>query len=169
MACGPAADHTAEPSGEKHHAEEPPREVHWGYSGDASPEHWADLSSEYALCGDGVEQSPIDLIGAVPAAETGIERRIGREVLTVEQRTRVMDLVDNGHTIQITNDVPMALDMEGVHYELVQFHFHAPSEHTINGVNSAMEAHCVHKDAAGKLLVVGFLVTVCVIRERPLG
>jgi carbonic anhydrase len=66
--------------------------------------------------------------------------------------------VDNGHTIQVTNDVPMALDMGGVHYELVQFHFHAPSEHTIDGEHAPLEVHLVHKSAEGRLAVIGVLI-----------
>jgi carbonic anhydrase len=133
-------------------------EVHWGYAGETGPERWGDLSPQFAPCREGVEQSPIDLTGAVPTTETGIERLVGEAVLTFEQRARVMDLVDNGHTIQVTNDVPMALDMDDVHYELVQFHFHAPSEHTIDGQHAPLEAHMVHRSAAGELAVIGVLV-----------
>jgi carbonic anhydrase len=115
-------------------------------------------SYEFALCREGLEQSPIDLTGAVPARDAGIERQIGEEVLTLDQRARVMDIVDNGHTIQVTSDVPMALDVDGVHYELVQFHFHAPSEHTIDGEYSPLEVHFVHKSEAGELAVIGVLV-----------
>jgi carbonic anhydrase len=79
-------------------------------------------------------------------------------VLTVEQRARVMDLVDNGHTIQVTTDVPLGLDTNGVHFELVQFHFHAPSEHTIDGEFAPLEVHFVHKSASGQLAVLGVLV-----------
>ena len=155
LSCG-RAHRAAEHVGEETHAVQ--EEAHWGYAGEEGPDHWADLGEEYALCRDGVEQSPIDLTGAVPIEDDGIERRFGSEVLTVEQRARVMDLVDNGHTIQITNDVPMALDMDGVHYELVQFHFHAPSEHTIDGEHAPLEVHMVHKSAAGELAVIGILV-----------
>jgi len=135
-----------------------PHEVHWGYEGESGPEYWADLSPEFAMCREGVEQSPIDLTGAVPIEDAGIERRLDTEVLTFEQRARVMDLVDNGHTIQVTNDVPMALDLGGVHYEMAQFHFHAPSEHTIDGEYAPLEVHLVHKSTDGKLAVIGVLV-----------
>lgn len=154
--CGPGSHHDAETVVEAEH--ETDGEAHWGYSGEKGPEHWGDLSENFALCRDGVEQSPIDLTGAVAATKTGIERRIGETTLTLEQRARVMDLVDNGHTIQVTNDVPMALDMDGVHYELVQFHFHAPSEHTIDGEHAPLEVHLVHKSAGGELAVIGVLV-----------
>jgi carbonic anhydrase len=157
LACTPASDQEAGPVAEEHD-ETTEHEAHWGYEGEGAPEHWAALDPDFALCRDGVEQSPIDLTGAVPIEDAGIERWLGTAVLTFEQRARVMDLVDNGHTIQITNDVPMALDMRGVHYELVQFHFHAPSEHTIDGEHAPLEAHFVHKSAAGELAVIGVLV-----------
>lgn len=136
------------------HAEDP----HWGYEGKGSPEHWADLHPDFAQCREGREQSPIDLTGAIDIEDAGIERRLGQAVLTVEQRARVMDLVDNGHTIQITNDVPMSIDLGDVRYELVQFHFHAPSEHTIDGEHAPLEVHFVHKSAAGELAVLSILV-----------
>jgi carbonic anhydrase len=154
--CGQGSHHDVEPLVEAEH--ETHGEVHWGYAGETGPERWGDLSPQFAPCREGVEQSPIDLTGAVPTTETGIERLVGEAVLTFEQRARVMDLVDNGHTIQVTNDVPMALDMDDVHYELVQFHFHAPSEHTIDGQHAPLEAHMVHRSAAGELAVIGVLV-----------
>ena len=153
FSCGGGGHHEGDHLADRGHAQ-----VHWGYVGEEGPEHWADLSSDFALCGEGLEQSPIDLTGAVAIEDAGIDRRLGTEVLTLEQRARVMDLVDNGHTIQITNDVPMALDMGGVHYELIQFHFHAPSEHTVDGEHAALEVHLVHKSAAGELAVIGVLV-----------
>jgi carbonic anhydrase len=116
------------------------------------------LSPDFELCGSGIEQSPIDLTDADPTTESAIERKVGDTVLTLDQRARVMDLVDDGHTIQVTNDVPVALDMGGVHYELAQFHFHAPSEHTIDGEHAPLEVHLVHKSADGRLAVIGVLI-----------
>jgi carbonic anhydrase len=152
--------------GDGHHEED--RVVHdehdghgksrWGYGVDDGPERWADLNPCFAICREGVEQSPIDLSGATLVDGEALERRLGTEVLTLEQRARVMDLVDNGHTIQITTDVPMALDLESTRYELVQFHFHAPSEHTIDGEHAPLEVHFVHKSTAGELAVIGILV-----------
>jgi carbonic anhydrase len=46
----------------------------------------------------------------------------------------------------------------GVVYELQQFHFHTPSEHTVDGKAAPMEAHFVHRSADGKLAVVAFLL-----------
>jgi carbonic anhydrase len=133
-------------------------DVHWGYAGEEGPGRWADLSEEYALCRDGAEQSPIDLTGAVAIEDSGIERRLGHSVLADEQRARVADLVDNGHTIQVTTDAALSLVLGTTAFELVQFHFHAPSEHTIDGVHAPLEAHFVHKSAAGEFAAVGILI-----------
>ena len=133
-------------------------EVHWGYDGDEGPNFWADLSSEFELCARGSQQSPIDLTGAELLTGASLERRLGETVLTVNQRATVMDIVNNGHTIQVTNDIPMSLALEGTLYELVQYHFHAPSEHTIDGEHAPLEAHFVHRSAAGELAVIGVLV-----------
>ncbi len=133
-------------------------EVHWGYGGEIGPEQWADLRPEFTLCGEGTEQSPIDLVGARAVEGTALVRKIGEEVLTLEQRAQVLDLMDNGHTIQVTSDAAVAIDLDDEHYDLVQYHFHAPSEHTIGGVHAPLEVHSVHKSAAGKLAVLGVLV-----------
>src|SRR4029079_14578902 len=50
------------------------------------------------------------------------------------------------------------LSIGGVPFELAQFHFHAPSEHTVSGQHFPVEIHFVHKSAAGKLAVIGVLV-----------
>jgi carbonic anhydrase len=42
----------------------------------------------------------------------------------------------------------------------LQFHFHAPSEHTVNGQFAAAELHLVHRNALLDLAVVGVLVNV---------
>lgn len=160
-ACRPGTEQRTEDTAESQAdavAIETENEVHWGYEGETGPEHWADLSPDFAQCRAGAEQSPIDLRDATPVEGIALERRLGTEVLTLEQRARVMDLVDNGHTIQITNDVPMALDIGEERFELVQYHFHAPSEHTIDGMHSPLEVHFVHKSASGELAVVGVLV-----------
>jgi carbonic anhydrase len=145
------AEHADSAANTEHH------EVHWGYTGEEGPGHWADLSAEYALCRDGVEQSPINLTGAVAMEDSGFERRLGHTVLTDEQIARVGNIIDNGHTIQVTTDVPLSLGLGATTFELVQFHFHAPSEHTIDGVQAPLEAHFVHKSAASELAVIGIL------------
>jgi carbonic anhydrase len=66
-----------------------------------------------------------------------------------------LNIVNNGHTIQINYEPGSYAEFDGKRYELLQFHFHSPSEHTVDGKHIAMEAHLVHRDAAGNLAVVG--------------
>jgi carbonic anhydrase len=76
---------------------------------------------------------------------------------------------NNGHTIEL---VPAAagnrISIDGYSYELQQFHFHAPSEHLIDGAAFAMELHLVHADAQGNLAVIGIMI-VQGARNETLG
>jgi carbonic anhydrase len=65
------------------------------------------------------------------------------------------ELVDNGHTLQMNLQPGSTAVVDGHAYDLVQFHIHTPSEHTVGGEALPMEVHLVHKDKAGKLAVVG--------------
>ena len=156
-ACSGNSSESEGSAATEHVTEDEPHEVHWGYEGNIGPKHWAGLSDEFAVCASGKEQSPIDLTSPEPADSPSWTERIGDRLLTEGQRASVMDLVDNGHTIQVTKDVPMVAIVDGVEYELVQYHFHAPSEHTIDGRHLPLEVHLVHKSAVGDLAVIGVL------------
>jgi carbonic anhydrase len=67
-------------------------------------------------------------------------------------------VIDNGHSIQVNYAPGSSIDVGGTRYELVQFHFHKPSEEKIDGKAHAMVAHLVHKGADGKLAVIGVLL-----------
>ena len=149
LACSPAEEHAeAEHTGA----------VHWGYEGEEGPEHWAGLSEAYALCGSGTSQSPIDLTGAVlmaPGEGTGLLRDYGTGALSIARHEHVVDFLDNGHTIQVTYDEGSTLTVGGIEYHLRQFHFHAPSEHTVDGQHYPIELHLVHQSETGGLVVLG--------------
>lgn len=144
--CGPEAEDHAEAEGEME------AEVHWGYEGDTAPELWGGLDASFAVCDVGIEQSPVDLAGAVPgdAAEGG--------GLDIRWQATEAEVVDNGHTIQINVAEGSSIVLEGREFSLVQFHFHLPSEHTVDGTASAMEVHFVHGAAEGDLAVIGVLM-----------
>lgn len=133
--------------------------VHWGYGPDDGPDRWGAMNAEWALCASGVEQSPIDLADPaeidLPAAE--IDMPDDREVEVLNQ-TGVIDALDNGHTIQINARTGETLTVGAKTYALAQFHFHAPSEHTVDGEHFPMELHFVHQAEDGALAVVGVLV-----------
>jgi carbonic anhydrase len=69
-----------------------------------------------------------------------------------------LQIVNNGHTQQVVIPEGSGITLEGTRYPLKQFHFHAPSEHTIDGVADAMELHLVHITDAGEIAVVGVLL-----------
>ena len=123
----------------------------WGYTGTTGPEHWGTIKPEYATCKSGRNQSPVDLTSAV-AAELS--------PLTLDYQETALDLINNGHTLQVNHTNGSRLTMGGRTYELVQFHFHSPSEHVIDGDSHAMEAHLVHQSADGQLAVLGILLDV---------
>jgi carbonic anhydrase len=128
---------------------------HWSYSGHDGPEHWGDLSSKFHACSTGRSQSPID-ITRIGGSTDGIVTSYG---------PTAVDLVNNGHTIQQNYEPGSTMISEGNEYELLQFHFHSPSEHTIEGKYFPLEMHLVHKDAEGRLAVVGVMFNEG--RENP--
>jgi carbonic anhydrase len=74
--------------------------------------------------------------------------------LSFDYRITPLRIIDNGHSIQVNVGPGSSLTVGGKRYELVQFHFHKPSEEMINGKRFAMVAHLVHRDATGHLAVV---------------
>jgi carbonic anhydrase len=69
-----------------------------------------------------------------------------------------INIVHTGHSIQVNYAPGSYMRADGVRYDLVQFHFHSPSEHTIEGQYAAAEMHLVHKSADGTLAVLGVLI-----------
>jgi carbonic anhydrase len=120
---------------------------HWSYSGYSGPSHWAQLDSHFATCGMGKAQSPIDI-------QTHAVQPAALPPLVFRYQPSALHIVDNGHTIQVNYDPGSALLVGGKRYELVQFHFHRPSEEKIDGKAFDMVAHLVHRDAKGALAVV---------------
>lgn len=146
----PASPSPAEPSTAEPTAAEPP---HWTYAGETGPEHWADLSPDWAIARDGKEQSPINIESAsAKAASEGA----AAEVHYVDTEFKIEN---NGHTIEL---VPATKDnyitIDGAKYTLAQAHFHAPSEHQIDGKAFDMEIHMVNKDDAGNIAVIGLVI-----------
>ena len=122
---------------------------HWSYGGEGGPDQWGQLSPEYAACRLGKEQSPVDLRGAIPAALPDP---------ATAWKTIPLKVLNNGHTIQVDGVEGGTLILDGISYELLQFHFHHPSEHLIDGKPAAMEIHFVHKSQDGNLAVLGVMV-----------
>lgn len=121
--------------------------VDWSYSGATGPERWAELSPAYAEC-DASEQSPVDLTSAEPGEAPA---------LRIDYAPTNAQLDSSGHVLAVDAESG-TLSLGEATYDLVQLHFHAPSEHVVDGEAYAAEAHLVHANDAGELAVVGVLI-----------
>ena len=122
---------------------------HWGYEGAGGPEHWGQLEPGFRVCELGLQQSPVDLAQSI-GANLGAFRATWRQM--------PLRVVNNGHTIQVNCADGSHADVDGRRFRLIQFHFHHPSEHAVDGQRHAMEAHFVHASESGALAVLGVFI-----------
>jgi len=125
--------------------------TNWGYIGKQGPEYWGKLSPDFQLCYTGKRQTPIDL---QTANVKSIDNK-NPESLVVKYQPTPLNLINNGKTIQINYQPGSFIESDRQVYQLLQFHFHHPSEHRLNGEEYDMELHFVHRSQAGNLAVVG--------------
>ena len=123
--------------------------AHWAYNGAGGPEQWGLMKPEFSACATGSRQSPIDIRSGV---------RVDLEPIQFDYRPTGFRVVDNGHTIQVNVGGGNSIEVQGRRYDLLQFHFHRPSEERIDGRQFDMVAHLVHKDPEGRLAVVAVLL-----------
>jgi carbonic anhydrase len=103
-------------------------------------------------------QSPIDIVENAQELKTmRWSRSYGSTTLDIAHHEHVEEIINNGHTIQVTCDGLSTLTIGDVVYSLKQFHFHTPSEHHIQGRSFPMEMHLVHRSADGHFAVVAVL------------
>ncbi len=129
-----------------------PTPPHWEYEGEEGPDHWGDLPT-YGVCTTGHAQSPIDL--SSDAVQT-----VNLSDVKFDYHPSKLNIFNNGHTIQVAYDAGSSITYNEIKYDLLQFHFHHPSEHSIDGKIADMELHFVHRSAAGSLAVVGVMLHV---------
>ena len=129
-------------------------EKHWAYRNSptaVAPEKWGDLPGD-ELCALGKNQTPIDLPGNAPVDATAPK-------LEPHYVPSPINLVNNGHTVQMDLEPGSTLNVGEKSYKLLQFHFHAGSEHSIAGRFFPMELHLVHTNPEGKAaLVIGVMI-----------
>ena len=144
-----AAEHRAAPGAD--HASEAGH-AHWDYANSADgagPEAWGRMKPEFARCSSGTRQSPIDIRDGI---------KVNLDPVQFDYKPSTFRVLDNGHTVQVNVGPGNSIDVAGRRYELLQFHFHRPSEERINGRQFDMVAHLVHKDIDGRLAVVAVLL-----------
>ncbi len=123
--------------------------VHWSYEGAGGPANWGGISADYSACSVGNRQSPIDLSSDQTRDLSGIG---------FAYRPTTLAIVNNGHTVQVDHHGDSYVSIGRWPYRLRQFHFHSPSEHTIDGQYADVEMHLVHQDGQGRLAVVGVMI-----------
>ncbi len=123
--------------------------AHWGYEGSAGPEGWGQMKPEFAKCSSGSRQSPIDIRDGI---------KVSLDAVAFDYKPSAFRVLDNGHTVQVNVAAGNSIEVMGRRYELLQFHFHRPSEERINGKQFDMVVHLVHKDLEGRLAVVAVLL-----------
>jgi carbonic anhydrase len=126
----------------------------WEYEGPKGPEHWSELDPDYAVCNAGTKQSPIDIQSAEKADLPSLH---------FESKSGPLKyLLNNGYTIRVDyHDAPgmgNLLIVGDQHYQLIQFHFHRPSEEYIHGKQYDMVAHLMYRTSDGKVAGVAVLL-----------
>jgi len=121
---------------------------HWSYSGDNAPLNWSNLSPEFQTCSNGANQSPINLKNLIDANLTDIP---------FDYNSTSTEILNNGHTVQVNIAKGSTIKVDGIEFELKQFHFHTPSENNINDKSFPLEAHFVHVSKNGKIAVVALM------------
>lgn len=121
----------------------------WSYSGPTGPADWAGLSPEFAAC-DGTSQSPVDLVA-------GSAARVALPNPGLRLPTGEGEAVNNGHSVEVEAPAGGTITLGGTVYRFEQIHFHAPSEHAINGRHFPLEFHFVGKSPDGKVTVLAVM------------
>ncbi len=122
--------------------------IHWSYKGDTGPAHWGDLNEAFHMCKEGKNQSPINLSDFIEAQLPAIK---------IDYKALATVDLNNGHTVQVNFAEGSTFSVDGKTFALKQYHFHTPSENTINGKHFPMEAHFVHADEDGNLAVIALM------------
>ncbi len=130
--------------------------THWSYEGETGPANWGKINVDWAKCGNGNRQSPIDIRDGM---------KVELEQISFDYKPTSFTVTDNGKTVQVTMGGGNYITIQNRMYELMQFHFHRPSEERIGGRGFEMVVHLVHRDAENKLGVIAVLIE----RGKPHG
>lgn len=123
--------------------------IPWSYEGEGAPANWGKLRSDYVTCDSGKRQSPIDIRDSI---------NVDLEQIRFDYKPTLFRIVDTGHTVEVHVGEGSTLSVMGKQYELVQLHFHRPSEERINGKVYDMSVHLVHRSLEGQLAYLAVLL-----------
>ena len=127
----------------------------WGYAENNGPAKWVELSPCNCQCGNGGEQSPIDIVNPQRAVLPPIVPSYGVVVLEVEHTGREIKA-------KIVSGPPAnrSIRIGTVSFELSEFHFHTPREHLVAGQDplNSIEMHLVHSTPGGRTAAIGVFI-----------
>ena len=124
-------------------------DVHWTHNGtDDGQDKWVFLCTDFSPCGK-QRQSPINISSFTTDATL--------PVLDFSYSSTTTEIVNDGHAIKFVCQEGSKLTVGSKQYKLIDFHYHAQSEHQIDGQSFPLEVHFVHKASETDLAVVGVL------------
>jgi carbonic anhydrase len=127
----------------------PKHGTQWAYEGELGPANWSKINVDWAKCGTGNRQSPIDIRDGI---------KVNLEQIGFDYHPSSFNEINNGHTINVTVGGGNFITVGNETYELQGFHFHRPSEERINGKGTEMVMHMVHKSVDGKIAIIAVLL-----------
>ncbi len=122
----------------------------WGYEASDGPDRWGQMHGEWANCDAGKTQAPLDI--------TRVRYEAVLPVLAFDYPAMPVTVQHTGHELRVLPLGSANVSIGGVRMSLVQFHFHVPGEHALNGKIYPAEAHFVHRDPSGALHVVALFI-----------
>jgi carbonic anhydrase len=133
----------------------------WSYSGESAPYYWGEIDHAYSSCKEGSIQSPIDLKKelATPIVQP----------ITFYYEDLAAEAYNDGTTIKLKFNPQDRVEINSKAFYLNQLHFHAKSEHSVNGLFYPVEMHIVHQADDGELLVLAFFIEIDDSRQDHYG
>lgn len=122
----------------------------WDYGRPCGPSQWI------GMCKSGSSQSPVDI-----TSSNTDDRGGSLGVLDFVYSPSTVSVKNTGHgSIEVSfGKATNFMRVRGQTLQLLQFHFHAPSEHAFDGKHYPMEAHLIHRDPiSAKNVVVGVML-----------
>lgn len=128
-------------------APEVKKPIIWSYMGGGNDdEGWGTLSAEFATCDLGHNQSPVAIGDLKTSAMAPLNIQYRRAAVTMEKKDR---------TLVISMKGSGAIEDHGHRYVLEEMRIHTPAEHVVIGKILPAELHLIHRDAEGKMLILG--------------
>jgi len=122
----------------------------WTYEGPTGADRWGQLHTDFEVCERGIMQSPVDL---------GKANATGDVEVSLNWQPGALTMLNNGHTVQVNFAEGSTMMSGGKTFNLIQVHFHTPSEHTVDGEHYPLTGHFVHASDEGELAVLGVMYT----------